>query len=176
MPRPSGRGRSERCDAKRDARGSPCCSRRRPVFRYQDPSADCTGEPRLGFSRPIGQLRGSAAFDIVQRDTTSELPIPRVRGDQLPAGLRAGAGEARQFCSKSSTLTRVWFRTEPDQDASVTNQDGCREKYDFRSQAPEDKRRGSGGSPASSGSNQAREGRLVDALAARGDEGRDTLR
>ena len=27
-----------------------------------------------------------------------------------------------------------------------------------------------------SGSNQAREGRLVDALAARGDEGRDTLR
>ena len=26
------------------------------------------------------------------------------------------------------------------------------------------------------GSNQAREGRLVDALAARGDEGRDTLR
>ena len=29
---------------------------------------------------------------------------------------------------------------------------------------------------SSSGSNQAREGRLVDALAARGDEGRDTLR
>ncbi len=29
---------------------------------------------------------------------------------------------------------------------------------------------------ALSGSNQAREGRLVDALAARGDEGRDTLR
>ncbi len=29
---------------------------------------------------------------------------------------------------------------------------------------------------ASSGSNQAREGRLVDALAVRGDEGRDTLR
>ena len=29
---------------------------------------------------------------------------------------------------------------------------------------------------AFSGSNQAREGRLVDALAARGDEGRDTLR
>ena len=27
-----------------------------------------------------------------------------------------------------------------------------------------------------SGSNQAREGRLVDALAVRGDEGRDTLR
>ena len=29
---------------------------------------------------------------------------------------------------------------------------------------------------SSSGSNQAREGRLVDALAVRGDEGRDTLR
>jgi len=29
---------------------------------------------------------------------------------------------------------------------------------------------------SSSGSDQAREGRLVDALAARGDEGRDTLR
>ena len=29
---------------------------------------------------------------------------------------------------------------------------------------------------ALSGSNQARKGRLVDALAARGDEGRDTLR
>jgi hypothetical protein len=33
-----------------------------------------------------------------------------------------------------------------------------------------------GGGPALSGSNQARKGRLVDALAARGDEGRDTLR
>ena len=32
------------------------------------------------------------------------------------------------------------------------------------------------GSLALSGSNQARKGRLVDALAARGDEGRDTLR
>ena len=31
-------------------------------------------------------------------------------------------------------------------------------------------------SVALSGSNQAREGRLVDALAVRGDEGRDTLR
>ena len=33
-----------------------------------------------------------------------------------------------------------------------------------------------GSSFALSGSNQAREGRLVDALAVRGDEGRDTLR
>jgi len=32
------------------------------------------------------------------------------------------------------------------------------------------------GRPALTGSDQAREGRLVDALAARGDEGRDTLR
>jgi hypothetical protein len=32
------------------------------------------------------------------------------------------------------------------------------------------------GCPYSSGSDQAREGRLVDALAARGDEGRDNLR
>ena len=35
---------------------------------------------------------------------------------------------------------------------------------------------GLGRSLSSSGSNQAREGRLVDALAVRGDEGRDTLR
>ena len=34
----------------------------------------------------------------------------------------------------------------------------------------------SGRSLSSSGSNQAREGRLVDALAVRGDEGRDNLR
>ena len=33
-----------------------------------------------------------------------------------------------------------------------------------------------GDSLSSSGSDQAREGRLVDALAVRGDEGRDTLR
>ena len=37
-------------------------------------------------------------------------------------------------------------------------------------------RRGCRRSLSSSGSNQAREGRLVDALAVRGDEGRDTLR
>ena len=75
----------------------------------------------MGFSRPIGQLRGSAAFDIVQREKTSELPIPRVRGDQLPAGLRAGAGEARQFCSKSSTLTKTHpSRTRTDAGKSTT--------------------------------------------------------
>ena len=34
----------------------------------------------------------------------------------------------------------------------------------------------SGASLSFSGSNQAREGRLVNALAVRGDEGRDTLR
>ena len=47
-----------------------------------------------------------------------------------------------------------------------TNQPKGRESdaFDFR------------GSLASSGSNQAREGRLVDALAVRGDEGRDNLR
>ena len=43
---------------------------------------DLTGEHREMFSRPIGQPHANAAFDIVQRDTTSELPIPRVRGDQ----------------------------------------------------------------------------------------------
>ena len=37
-------------------------------------------------------------------------------------------------------------------------------------------RTGAGESLALSGSNQARKGRLVDALAVRGDEGRDTLR
>ena len=38
------------------------------------------------------------------------------------------------------------------------------------------RRLGRASSLALSGSNQARKGRLVDALAARGDEGRDTLR
>jgi hypothetical protein len=45
--------------------------------------------------------------------------------------------------------------------------------------APSSSRRKAVGQQTSlalSGSNQAREGRLVDALAARGDEGRDTLR
>ena len=50
--------------------------------------------------------------------------------------------------------------------------------YDFRSEEarPAEPARAAGESLSSSGSDQAREGRLVDALAARGDEGRDTLR
>ena len=54
-----------------------------------------------------------------------------------------------------------------------------REKYAFD---PEEKLSGepadgvTSASLSFSGSNQAREGRLVDALAVRGDEGRDTLR
>ena len=56
--------------------------------------------------------------------------------------------------------------------------------YDFRPGPREDRVEDRGGRCTKgrsrdlsvSGSDQAREGRLVDALAARGDEGRDTLR
>ena len=61
---------------------------------------------------------------------------------------------------------------------STMNQGGEREMYAFDQCRPE-LTKGPGGlgrSQSSSGSNQAREGRLVDALAVRGDEGRDTLR
>ena len=58
-----------------------------------------------------------------------------------------------------------------------TNQEGERESdaFDLRlsgTQKADSLRK----SLSFSGSNQAREGRLVDALAVRGDEGRDTLR
>jgi hypothetical protein len=57
------------------------------------------------------------------------------------------------------------------------NQEGEREMYAFDSVTGAHKRTGGlRRSLSSSGSNQAREGRLVDALAVRGDEGRDTLR
>ena len=52
-------------------------------------------------------------------------------------------------------------------------------KYAFGSEASHRSNQPDGAkdeSLSSSGSNQAREGRLVDALAVRGDEGRDTLR
>ena len=50
--------------------------------------------------------------------------------------------------------------------------------YDRDRPTPSSRRKAVGHheSLSSSGSNQAREGRLVDALAVRGDEGRDTLR
>ena len=60
---------------------------------------------------------------------------------------------------------------------SLTNQEGERECMLLISVAEAHKRVGGlRRSLSSSGSNQAREGRLVDALAVRGDEGRDTLR
>ena len=73
----------------------------------------------------------------------------------------------RTELSKSSTLTKMRHRKM------------MREMYAF------DRKNGGGFLPAStvaqaslafSGSNQARKGRLVNALAVRGDEGRDTLR
>ena len=71
--------------------------------------------------------------------------------------------------SKSSTLTNVpAARHRPERES-----DAFDPEY-----ALSDEPAGGmqGESLALSGSNQAREGRLVDALAARGDEGRDTLR
>ena len=76
--------------------------------------------------------------------------------------------------SKSSTLTA----------ASVPRMGaGAERMYDFRTEGRRVQRctgqQWAGTQKAGlalSGSDQAREGRLVDALAARGDEGRDTLR
>ena len=76
-------------------------------------------------------------------------------------------GLKRTELSKSSTITK--FRSNPE-----------REMYDFWSRIRGLEVTSYGPAQdanlAFSGSNQAREGRLVDALAVRGDEGRDTLR
>ena len=92
---------------------------------------------------------------------------------------------ASLFCSKSSTLTvchrkvaRKFITAEPAGyehqcmhfDFGVALSRGCIRRLVF-TRGPDGRR-----SLAFSGSNQARKGRLVDALAVRGDERRDTLR
>ena len=78
--------------------------------------------------------------------------------------------------SKSSTLTRAIERLLIVWSLPVAR----REKYDFwfRIKAPlvTSWEAAIDASLSFSGSNQARKGRLVNALAVRGDEGRDTLR
>ena len=74
----------------------------------------------------------------------------------------------RAALSKSSTLTNVLAdRHQQERDSMLLVQ---------KNGLVEPARTVSSVSPSFSGSNQAREGRLVNALAARGDEGRDTLR
>ena len=67
--------------------------------------------------------------------------------------------DQERYCSKSSTLT-------------ATSKEDAWESTAFGPKRGNQRTSGF----ALSGSNQARKGRLVDALAARGDEGRDTLR
>ena len=78
------------------------------------------------------------------------------------------AGLETAILSKSSTLTKQYASSEAC-GKNVRLLIGKR-GAGRTSLAPRD------ASLALSGSDQAREGRLVDALAARGDEGRDTLR
>ena len=93
-------------------------------------------------------------IDIVQRETSVSLVHPSV---DAPGGSTPRA----ILFSKSSTLTGAACRTSG---CSV----GILKAFGLV------KRALSG--LAFSGSDQARKGRLVDALAVRGDEGRDTLR
>ena len=84
----------------------------------------------------------------------------------------------RMVLSKSSTLTRATCRKVAHSLVAPTC--GQAGKYDFwfriRALVLASYGAAQDASLAFSGSNQAREGRLVDALAVRGDEGRDTLR
>ncbi len=76
--------------------------------------------------------------------------------------------------SKSSTLTNVVLTDHKFQTYPVWSGKVC---FWFRRMWPDEPAGHVADESLSfSGSNQAREGRLVDALAARGDEGRDTLR
>ena len=81
--------------------------------------------------------------------------------------------------SKSSIPNRVFGPARDRAQQVLPHEPGGRagKMYAFDLRRRSYKRTGGlGRSLASSGSNQAREGRLVDALAVRGDEGRDTLR
>ena len=116
---------------------------------------------------------GNGNIDIVKRENI------RTAGS-AECGRNLELRARRRFCSKSSTLTQA--ARKGGQTCLRTNQAEVG-MYDFRTrrsrgtkgarnEAPSTK----GGSLASSGTDQARKGRLVDALAARGDEGRDKLR
>ena len=95
----------------------------------------------------------------------------------MPAVRRASrVRPASMILSKSSTLTKLRPRTGP---AACSGREAGAGKSDAF--GPEEWRVVTSFSPSAaclsfSGSNQARKGRLVDALAVRGDEGRDTLR
>ena len=87
------------------------------------------------------------------------------------------------FCSKSSTLTVLGVVLFCCRGGTLRRHRYMFTCMTFDQRDIEPRKRGSGMSGvqkaadlALSGSNQARKGRLVDALAARGDEGRDTLR
>ena len=75
----------------------------------------------------------------------------------------------RTELSKSSTLTNVPVdQRRQERESMLLNQDKAALLTSLRG--------AQGASLAFSGSNQARKGRLANALAVRGDEGRDTLR
>lgn len=108
---------------------------------------------------------GRQHLDIVERETSVSCWWPRVRGSpgrMLPPLRRGMAARARD-CSKSGTTDRGIFGYRMGMDEAFGMDGGSALRQ-------------AGRGLAVSVSNQARQGRLVDAWAARGDEGRDTLR
>ena len=82
-----------------------------------------------------------------------------------------------RFCSKSSTLTECSLSLPGRGAGKCMTSDWSVRAERLREDGEWRRDKGSAARDLSvSGSDQAREGRLVDALAARGDEGRDTLR
>ena len=110
-------------------------------------------------------------FDIVQRYTSVSRRSSRVRDGQPVRPAK------RDTIQVKYTNPKPLFGAE----FARTNQPGGRDSMLLisaggASKGPSASESGTVRSPSLSGSDQAREGRLVDALAARGDEGRDTLR
>ena len=120
------------------------------------------------FSRPI-----RTAFDNREERETSEPLVP-------PS---VGVTWGRRIACPKAVLFQVKYTNRM---FPVLTRAGSGKMYDFRLERAglrvlrEDGRgaatKGAPRDLSVSGSDQAREGRLVDALAARGDEGRDTLR
>ena len=102
-------------------------------------------------------VRPDEDFDIVERETSVSLVAPSVGG--LTAGLRT--------CPRSDIV--------PSQ-VQLTKHHRANQPVMWESMLLIRKAVCRNAGLALSGSDQARKGRLVDALAARGDEGRDTLR
>ena len=130
-------------------------------------------------SIPIGSTRSSQAVrsdstfaEVLSRPTGRKLTSFRERNISIAWRSRVwgclGFDPERRYCSKSSTLTNQ--RSRANQPVAWVST--AFDTWPFQA-ATTGK---TGESLALSGSNQARKGRLVDALAARGDEGRDTLR